>query len=357
MRRKLWIGLLAISLIATACAGDDQSPTSDAAATEEVTEQDEGSGDPSGATNENTAAASDISIGMAIAGPRDDGGFYQGHYDGLMAAAEEHGFETAVVEKVEDPQSQLDALRNLAQEGHDLVIGGSSAFSDAAEILAPQFPDTTFVVSAGVINDAPSNLHAYFVRQGAASYVAGHVAAALSETNQIAFLGGLEIPPTIQAGAGFEAGTLDADASVGFSSTNVGTFNDPAIAKEAAEAQIAAGVDVIYLFLNAATPGVYQAVEESGADVKLMTAPAPRCDESDAMAVTGLFNVPGMVNRIVEDFLNGELPDGTRFFALEDPNVQRVEICPAYSTPELEELVEELTRKINDGEIELPEGV
>jgi basic membrane protein A len=329
---------LAIAAVAlTACgSGDSESATSGGAAT--------------------TAGGQGPKVGLALTGPRNDRGFYQSAYEGLMAAAERGEVTPSVVDNLEEPQERLDSLKNLAAD-NTLVVGGGAEFLDAAQTLAPQFPDVEFVVLTGVVPDGIANLHAYVPRQGVPAYIAGAVAATLSETSHVGFVGGLEIPPTDASNAAFKRGAEDIRSDVRYSTTTIGTFNDPAKAKQAAAAQLSSGADSLFAFLDAGTPGVVQAIDESGKPGTLFAAIAPRCEESPDFAGTAVLDVAKLVEVMVADFGAGRLPDGTTFYGVEEPEIQRFELCPRYETPELTELVDRLTRQLNADEIELPRGV
>jgi basic membrane protein A and related proteins len=337
--RRMRIGLIAAALAATmtmaACGSSD----------------DEGGGTGASAEGGNDGAK----IGLALAGPKNDRGFYQSAYEGLTKAAEEGGYQTSVVDGLEDPQAQLAAMKNLATD-NELVIGGSAAFLDSATQLAPQFPDVEFVVITGAVEKGVKNLHAYVPRQGVPAYIAGAVAGSLSKDGHVGFIGGAEIPPTVASDVGFKAGG-ETESAEKYSATTVGSFSDPARAKTAAKAQIAAGADQIFAFLDAALPGVLQAIEESGKDVGVYNPTAPRCDESDAYVGTAVIRVDLLVERLIADYEAGKLPDGTQFFGVETPEIQRFELCPKYATPETEKIVEDLTKKLNAGEIKLPSEI
>jgi basic membrane protein A len=323
---------MAFALTASACGGDDDSGG--------------GGGGGGGATK----------VGIALGGPKNDRGFYQSAYEGLVAASKTHNLDTSVVDALEDPQARLDAMKNLSAD-NKLVIGGGAEFIDAAKTLSPQFPDVEYVVLTGVADGKQKNVHAYVPRQGVPAYIAGAVAAELSKSGHVGFVGGLEIPPTDASNKAFKAGAQAEKPGSKYSTTTVGTFNDPAKAKEAASAQIAAGADSLFAFLDAGTPGVVQAIEESGKEVTTFAAIAPRCDESKQFVGTTILDVSALVQLMADDFAAGKLPKGTRFFGVETAKIQRFELCPDYATPKLQKLVDDLTTKLNNDEIELPQGV
>jgi basic membrane protein A len=292
-----------------------------------------------------------------VTGPKNDKGFYQAAYEGAVEATDADGGELSVIENLEEPQERFDALKNLSIE-NELVIGGGAEFVDAVEALAPQYPDVDYVVLTGALNTEQPNTSAFVPRQGVPAYIAGAVAAEVSAAPKVGFVGGAEIPPTEASDAAFEAGAKAQKSGTGYAATTIGTFGDPAKAKSAAAAQIASGAGVIFAFLDAGTPGVVQAIEESGKDVKAVAAIAPRCEESDAMLGTAVLNVSDLTKEVIEKFEAGTLPEGeTEFFGIENPELQRFELCPGYQTKELQALVDEMTEEINNEEVTLPEGV
>ncbi len=295
-------------------------------------------------------------VGLALAGPKNDRGFYQAHYDGLLAAQKTHNLKIAVVENLENPQSRIDALKNLAAD-NELVIGGGAAFAQAAPAVAPQFPNVQFVVSSGMVSPGTANLHAYVVRQGLSAYVAGVVAGKLTRSRKVGYLGGALIPPTTASDNAFKAALKEALPDAQYASTTVGTFSDAAKAKEAARAQIASGVDVIFAFLDAGLPGVLQAIDESGKDVKIFNPISPRCEESPRIVGTAFVDSSKLTQTMVADFLKTRLPAGTKFYGLDDETIQRLDLCPRYRTPELALVVRDITTRLNSGSITLPAGV
>jgi len=329
MRRgKLVVSIvIALALVSVACSKKTPS-----------------SGGPSGSQ----------SVGMALPGPKNDKGFNQSHYDGLIAASTKYHFTPNVVENVVDPQARIDALKNLAAD-NKLVIGVGGEYAEPGLTAAPQFPNVQFVIINGQTDPNTPNLHAYFVRQGVPAYIAGVVAAELTTAKKVGYLGGELIPPTTQSDDGFKAGVHDSDPSIEYASTIVGNFNDPALAKEAAAAQISAGADVIFALLDAGFPGVEQAVTESGKQVLLMNPIFPRCDEGDNIVGVAFLSSGGLVDKIVSDFQGNSLPKDPKFYGVEDQDIQKFQLCDKFS--QFQSQVDDTTSKINSGAIKLPQGV
>ncbi len=314
--------------------------------------EDESSSDSSSDTTE--ASSDAVKVGIALSAAKNDNGFSQAHYDGLVAACEELGCEVAVAENADDPQKQIDALKNLAAD-NDVVIGVGAEFASAGTSVAPQFPDTQFSIINGETSEA-ENLHVYVINQGYAAYVAGAVAGTVTQTDTVGYLGGLDIPPTAGSEVGFELGAQSTNPDVTYLSALVGDFTDSAKAKELAAQQIAEGADVIYAYLDSATEGVVEAIEESGKDVKLITQAVADCDVPGVIIAGTTLSTTAYVATMVTDFTDDTLPTEPKVFALEDPEIQRVDLC-SDQPAELQAVIDEATAGLNDGTIELPDTV
>lgn len=341
--RAALVALLLPLLVLAACGGDSKSDSDNGA-------------------NKNGSGASkgSVNVGMAFPGPTNDKGINQAHYEGLVLAEKELKITPHIQENVVDPDARLDALRNLAQ-GNELVIGVGAEFAEAGVTIAPQFPDVQFMVINGQTDDSAPNLHVYGVRQGVPAYIAGVVAASGLlpdlKVQKAGYIGGEEIPPTTQSDDGFKAGVHDKDASIKYVSTIVGNFNDAPKAKQAAAAQLSAGANVIFSLLDAGFPGVMQAAEEAGGEAHLFSVIYPRCDDYKNLVGTAVLKSDVLVERMIKDFIDKTIPAESKYYGVEDPDVQRLELCPTFKTSELQKLVDDTTAGIVDGSITLPKGV
>ncbi|OJV23852.1 MAG: hypothetical protein BGO26_03210 [Actinobacteria bacterium 69-20] len=269
-----------------------------------------------------------------------------------MDLKDKYNLQVSVVDNLTDSSAMNDALSNLA-EANQIVIGGGSALVPPANSLAANYPDTTFVMS-GKVQDGIPNLHAYNMLQGVPAYVAGVVAAKVSKAGKIGFIGGATIPSTSQSDIDFEAGAKSVNPNIGYSHVTVGSFSDAAKGQQAAMAQIADGVDVIYAFLDAGLPGVIKAIDESGKDVKLFNPTTDRCDESPHIIGYDMQNLKAMVADIFRDYTSNKLPAGTTSIAIEDKDVQWWTMCP--NAKEWQATADGVADQINAGKIKMPEG-
>ena len=292
---------------------------------------------------------------MALPGPKNDKGFNQSHYDGLIAAGEKYGFTPNVVENVVDPQARIDALKNLAAD-NPLVIGVGGEYADAGLTAAPQFPDVD--VRRHQRPDGPGHPEpARLLRAPGCSGLHRRGRRRRAHRGQQGRLPGRRADPADDAVRRRLQGRRRRGRSdIEYASTIVGNFNDPEKAKEAASAQINAGADVIFALLDAGFPGVEQAVTESGKDVLLINPIFPRCDEGDrTSSASPSCPRAGWSTRSSTTPRSGALPTEPQFYGVENNEIQRFELCEGFA--EHQALVDETTDAINAGDVELPEGV
>jgi basic membrane lipoprotein Med (substrate-binding protein (PBP1-ABC) superfamily) len=88
------------------------------------------------------------------------------------------------------------------------------------------------------------------------------VAAGLSRTHVLGFVGGIELPPIEAAYQGWVNGARAVDSGVQTRKIYLNSFDDAAAGREAALALIRAGADVLHHNADAAALGMFQAAKE-----------------------------------------------------------------------------------------------
>lgn len=136
-------------------------------------------------------------------------------------------------------------MREYAESGADLIVGEAYAVEREARQVAADYPDTAFLMGSSG-EPTGDNFGTFGTWNHEAAYLAGMLAAPLSESGVFGSVGAIPIPEVNMLINGFRAGVNDVrpDAThlVGF----IGTFFDPPKAREAGLAQIDAGADVLF---------------------------------------------------------------------------------------------------------------
>ncbi len=162
------------------------------------------------------------------------------------------------------PAQAVDAMRNLGSQGVNLIIASSNGYSDQLIQAAREFPNTWFVMTS----DLPStqglpNVVAFVWNWYQFGWLGGVAAGYLTKTGKTGYVLGAPLLAAQQAMEGFRQG-----AQIGHPGTQVtfrliNSFNDAVAAREASQAMISAGVDVLTGIAGGANPGIIQASQSS----------------------------------------------------------------------------------------------
>ena len=176
----------------------------------------------------------------------------------LQKAEKELGIEYKWSEKVQTADFSR-VMREYAQGGYQLVLGDAFAAERESRKTAKQFPKTAFLFGSGA-GPAEPNFGVFDNWIHEPAYLAGLIAGKMTKSNTIGAVAAMGIPEVNRLVNAFFAGAKEVNPAVKKKVTFIGSFFDPPKAKEAALAQIAAGVDVIY----AERFGVIEAAKEKG---------------------------------------------------------------------------------------------
>jgi len=210
-----------------------------------------------------------IRVGLVFdIGGKNDKSFNTAAWRGLERARAELGIQGDFIEPSEGADRES-ALRTFAARKYDLVIGVGFIFGPDLERLAGQFPDVKF---AG-IDYSPSpgfaglpNLAALKFREHEGSFLVGAIAALVSRTKVVGFVGGMKIPLIRKFEAGYIAGVKHVCPTCVVKSAYAGSdpkaFADPAHGQELGTAQYDAGADVIFTAAGKTGDGVFAAARQ-----------------------------------------------------------------------------------------------
>jgi basic membrane protein A len=150
------------------------------------------------------------------------------------------------------------------------VFGVGFLFTDDIKNLAKEFPDVKFACVDYTIGEGEQvapNVVALKFREEQGSYLVGALAALLSKTHTLGFVGGMQIPLIKKFEAGYVAGVkaMDprANVIVKYAGTTGTAFKDPAKGKELGLAEYHQGADIIYHASGSTGLGVFEAARET----------------------------------------------------------------------------------------------
>ena len=209
-------------------------------------------------------APAKMQVGLIVTGSTSDNGWNQLAAESLTSAAKQLDVDTLARQQI-SKDGAADAIRQFEAKGFSLVIAHGYEYLDVAkELTDPSKPTAAKIkiaVSGGDVDNP--NFQSLLYDLGPASYQLGIIAAKVSKSGKIAFIGGQPFPTVTAMQRGFEAGAKSVKPGISVTAIYTDNWDNPAIAKTKAEGLIAQGVDVIMQNVDAASSGVFEAVNEA----------------------------------------------------------------------------------------------
>jgi basic membrane protein A len=303
-----------------------------------------------------TRGAAAIKVGlMTDIGGLGDRGFNDQGKAGLDRAIAELGVEGRLLEARAETD-YVPNLRQLAQDGYNPIFAMGFLPSDAVAEVAPQFPNTNFVIVGGGIDPPQPNVQAVEHREQEGAFLAGYVAglattSGLEGTNPeavISWVGLVKIPPVDRYMAGWASGAKHANPDVTILSAYSQSFVDAAKCKEIALDQIANGSDVIFSGTQCGF-GAFDAAAEQG--VRAMSADNDYLELGDHMLGSALKRVDSVVFLMIMDATEGTFHGGgSSVFGLADEGMVLGPLASDVPA-DWQAQVDEIAAKILSGEI------
>jgi basic membrane protein A len=198
-------------------------------------------------------------------GGKFDKSFNQAGYQGAEQWKKETGKNYLEFEISNDTQ-RVQAIRRMAERGASPIISIGFAQASALQQVAKDFPKTQFAIIDAKV-DLP-NVQSLLFKEHEGSYVVGAMAALVSKTGKVGFVGGMDIPLIRKFQCGYEQGAKATNPKIEVFSNMTGTtstaWNDPTRGGELAKAQFAKGSDVVFAAAGGTGVGVYQAAKDAG---------------------------------------------------------------------------------------------
>jgi basic membrane protein A and related proteins len=213
-----------------------------------------------------------LQIGVVTdVGQLEDKSFNEASWCGAIAGATSVG-GTAEVIVTEAPADYAQNIQTFVDRDFDVVVTVGFAIGDATLTAAEENPETWFIgVDQFIAADPiPENYMGLLYNEAQAGYLAGIVAANISETGVIGAVGGIDsVPPVVNYISGYANGAAsvnpDIEVLIEYASTDITTaFNDPATGKSIAEQMIGADADVLFQVAGLTGQGVIEAACDAG---------------------------------------------------------------------------------------------
>lgn len=200
-----------------------------------------------------------IKVGFVYIGHINDEGYTQAHDKGRLAL-NDMGIETAYVEAVPETADAEKAIRDLIDQGCNVIYTTSFGFMDWTIKVAEEFPNVYFGHCSGYKTAA--NVSTYFGKVFQARYLSGIAAGKKTAKGKIGYVAAMPIPEVIRGINAFTLGVLSVNPKATVEVIWTNTWYDPAVEKQAALQLLNKGCDIIAQHQDTTAPQI--AAQEKG---------------------------------------------------------------------------------------------
>ena len=206
-------------------------------------------------------SAKELTIALLTDALFSDAGWGAFGYNAAQALNSKYGHEVDFKDDVPIPDIET-TLRDYAAGGYDMIIAQGFEWGDPAIKVGKDYPNTKFVVFTGLANS--TNVASIFPREQEGAYLLGALAAMMSKTGVIGFIGGERYPSLINVYEGYKQGAKAIDNNIEVLDTYLNDWDSPEKGNEAAMSQINKGADLLLHVADTSGHGVIQAAKEKG---------------------------------------------------------------------------------------------
>ncbi|MDQ7858490.1 MAG: BMP family protein [Armatimonadota bacterium] len=225
----------------------------------------------------------------------------------LRSVQTELGVETAYSESVPVPDVER-VMREYIDLRYNIIWTHGGQFISQTEKLAGEFRHVVFIGEADApLQTRPTNLWVIDRNFHVGFYPIGALAAMLTQSGKIAYVGGLTLPFSYSEVHAIRQALAAQQRRVELKMVWVGDFNDPARARQVTDALIAEGHDVIMGSLNLGMLGVFEAVKATPRRVWVTAKYTDKLSFAPQHYVTSvLYDFAGPMRTIVRRIGRGE---------------------------------------------------
>jgi basic membrane protein A len=327
--------VLLLSLVLSACGGNNA-----------------GGGNADG-NNDGEGA---LRIGMVTdVGGVNDNSFNQSAWEGLQQVGEEFGITIDYAESKADAD-YIPNLNRFVKDGFDLTWGIGFLMADSIAEVANANPESKLaIIDSNLNGEIPPNVAAVTFKEHEGSFLMGVIAAKMTKTNKVGFIGGVKFALIEKFEYGFKAGVKSVNPDIEVISSYAESFVAPDKGKTFAATMYDDGVDIIFHASGGTGDGIFTEAKERG-DVWVIGVDKDQSFLAPEQTLSSMMKRVDVAVYTISSQLNeGNFAGGTvtELGLVEDG----VGIAPTSNKnvpQDVLDLVEEYRQKIVDGEISVP---
>ena len=263
---------------------------------------------------------------------------------GLDKLAAEYNAELKIIETLDKAEYE-EQVRAMAELGANPVYCMWGDLSEIAVKVAPEYPDTKFVLADVYMKTDEPNVSSISVDPYASSFIAGYIAANTTEENKVGFIAHADRPVSRRYRDGFISGVQHVNPDITVDVAYVGNDQDPVKGQEVAKLMIQNnGVDIIFQSASRSGLGVIAGCEDQG--IKCIGSDDWQGDVSDVVFWSALKPFDEALYVEGKTYFDGAFESGDKAYGLNQG-------LPMYDQRDFDKLPKEL----QDGVLEIVEGI
>jgi len=240
-------------------------------------------------------------VAFVYVGPVGDLGWSYAHDQGRQALEELPYVEVTYSETVAEGPDAERVIRTYAEDGYDMIFATSFGYMDSVLQVAEEFPDIYFEHCTGY--KTAENVSIYDGRGYEGWYLAGITAGRMTESNIIGYVAPYPIPEVVRNLNAFTQGARSVNPDVEMHPVWIFNWFDPPAEREAAQALLEVGADVIARESDSPEPD--KLAEENGAYAIAYNAVSPDI-APDAVLTAPVWDWGAYYKETVEAAYKGE---------------------------------------------------
>lgn len=254
-----------------------------------------------------------MKISILFVGALNDGGFNQSALHGAQRLQAADDDPIKIISDIPYDQAAMSAALTAAAKESDGIVFVGGQGNLVTPPVAASFPDRSFAIVQG--NVQTDNIASYDVLQEQSAFLAGVLAARMTQSGIVGHLSGHRVVPGLKGRAAFVSGVRYVDSGLSILTGFCGTQDDSDTTETWTRDLAAAGADVIFTMLNAARSGATKACRETA--IRQIGNVSDWCaHDPDVFVASALARIDKGVERAVSDMRADTRPNTIRHLGL-----------------------------------------
>ncbi len=254
------------------------------------------------------------------------------------------------LDPVRETERQL--ITYSESKSYDLIMIVGFSSKSSLEKVAREYPKQKYAIIDEIVSDS-RNITSITFNVEEESFLAGAVAALMTKTDKVAFIGGVKAPLITRYEAGFEQGAKYAKPDVEVLVSYIGgynSFNDPEKAEQITDELIRENTDVFYHAAGASKRGIVNSAKKFGKYV-IETDSYSDWQNEDAVIASAVKNIDTAVYDIIKKLTDNTLENKIYVYGAKEEGVGIVIEQEDKISIEKIKIIKEITDLLKSGEI------